>query len=501
MYVGGNMESESTSMVKCCDCGCSNHDPGNGSYSGTTWLRSVKRKVDGSEEDGDKFIIPGLVIPSVARVEIENECNALREMVSNQQLTIQDLISDLEEERYASSSAANEAMSMILKLQREKAEVQMEARQFKRFSEEKMAHDQQELMALEDLLYRREQSIQSLTCEVQAYKHRMISYGLTESEADGEQNFMTRENSIAKNLESQFDFASYDYPPLKCNNLNENRAYPDNDNNDNETVDIEKYVFGETPHSLKDIEERINELESQRSPGQSQPVFEKVIVGYSPMKKHSRRSSSDSGGSYFANVKEELVPDLNPVLNDFPSFKKVEPVTEFGDENYEMSDRIYTIDSIHNVNDYQKANIGTYDDFMSSPKESSSRNGIEDPEVKKLYARLHALEADRESMRQALISMRTDKAQLVLLKEIAQQLCKEMPASNKVHAKKPYNGVGSSFFSVFKWIASFGFLGRKEQRNKHIFIALASSAGLLMLLDKRTQIGQWRCLSSTSLKK
>ncbi|KAJ0872477.1 putative GTD-binding domain-containing protein [Helianthus annuus] len=372
MYGGGNMESESTSMVKCCDCGCSNHDPGNGSYSGTTWLRSVKRKVDGSEEDGDKFVIPGLVIPSVARVEIENECNALREMVSNQQLTIQDLISDLEEERYASSSAANEAMSMILKLQREKAEVQMEARQFKRFSEEKMAHDQQELMALEDLLYRREQSIQSLTCEVQAYKHRMISYGLTESEADGEQNFMTRENSIAKNLESQFDFASYDYPPLKCNNLNENRAYPDNDN---ETVDIE------------------------------------------------------------------------------------------------------------------------------NPKESSSRNGIEDPEVKKLYARLHALEADRESMRQALISMRTDKAQLVLLKEIAQQLCKEMPASNKAHAKKPYNGVGSSFFSVFKWIASFGFLGRKEQRNKHIFIALASSAGLLMLLDKRPQIGQWRCLSSTSLKK
>ncbi|KAI3743343.1 hypothetical protein L1987_61050 [Smallanthus sonchifolius] len=282
------MESESTSMVKCCDCSCGYCDGGNESYSGT-WLRSVKRKVHGFEEDGGKFIIPGLVIPFVARVEIENECDALREMVSNQQHTIQDLISDLEEERYASSSAANEAMSMILKLQREKAEVQMEARQFKRFSEEKMAHDQQELMALEELLYRREQSIQSLTCEVQAYKHRMISFGLTESEADGERMFMTRENSIATNLESQFDFASYDYPPLKCNNLNESHGYPDNDS---ETVDIEKYAFGETPHSLKDIEERINELE--RSPGQSQPVLEKVIVGYSPMKKHSRRFSSDS---------------------------------------------------------------------------------------------------------------------------------------------------------------------------------------------------------------
>ncbi|KAL8259778.1 hypothetical protein R6Q59_027731 [Mikania micrantha] len=486
------MELESTSMVKCCDCDCSYCDPGNGSYSGS-WLRSVKRKVDGFEEDGDKFIIPGLVIPSVARVDIENECDVLREMVSNQQHTIQDLISDLEEERYASSSAANEAMSMILKLQREKAEVQMEARQFKRFSEEKMAHDQQELMALEELLYRREQSIQSLTCEVHAYKHRMISLGLTESEAEGERNFMTRENSIATNLESQFDFPSYDYPPLKCKNLNENLGYLDHDS---ETIDIEKYAFGETPHSLKDIEERINELE--RSPG-SQPVLEKVIVGYSPIKKHSRRLSNDTFGSFFGHVKEELVPDSSRVLNDFPSFKNVEPVSEFGDE---MSDRIYTIDSIHNADNDHKANVGTYDDYMSSPKESSSHNEIIDPEVKKLYARLHALEADRESMRQALVSMRTDKAQLVLLKEIAQQLCKELPQSSKNHVKKSYDGVGSSFISVFKWIASFGYW-RKVQQHKyrHILIALASSAGLLMLLDKRAQMGQWRCLSSTSLKK
>ncbi|KAL0333545.1 UNVERIFIED_CONTAM: Myosin-binding protein 7 [Sesamum angustifolium] len=40
-------------------------------------------------------------------------------------------------------------------------------------------------LALEDLLYKREQTIESLTCEVQAYKHRMMSYGLTEAEAEG----------------------------------------------------------------------------------------------------------------------------------------------------------------------------------------------------------------------------------------------------------------------------------------------------------------------------
>lgn len=483
------MESDSmhpsTSFVKCCDCGCRSCDT-TGSYS-RSWLRSVKRKLDEYEGDGDKFFIPGLPISNVARVEIENECDVLREMVSNQQRTIQDLISDLEEERYASASAANEAMSMILKLQREKAEVQMEARQFKRFSEEKMAHDQQELMALEELLYRREQSIQSLTCEVQAYKHRMISYGLTESEADGEKSFITRESSFATNLETQFDFPSYDYPPLKCNS-NENQPYQEHDN---ETVDIEKYAFGETPRSLKDIEERINQLE--RSPAHSQPVLEKVIVGHSPIKKHSRRFSCDSVGSFFATIKEDLSGNIKKTEDDFATFKKIETVSEYGNE---MSDRIYTIDSIHN-ND-QKANINTYDDFMSTPKESSSRTEYEDPEVKKLYMRLHALEADRESMRQALINMRTDKAQLVLLKEIAQQLAKDMSPPGYMVGKK-VTGHGPSFFDVFKRIATFGYWGRRAQRNKHIYSALANNAGMLMILDKGPQMGKWRCLSSTQV--
>ncbi|XP_076933056.1 myosin-binding protein 7-like [Bidens hawaiensis] len=486
------MDSESPNAIKYCDCGYNYRDPRAVSNTGT-YLRSVKRKLDDFEENGDKFIIPGLEIPSFVRVDIENECDVLREMVSNQQRTIEDLISDLEEERYASASAANEAMSMILKLQREKAEIQMEARQFKRFSEEKMAHDQQELMALEELLYRREQSIQSLTCEVQAYKHRMISFGLTESEADGEHGYLTRENSVDTNLENQFDFPSYDYPPLKCNNLNEIHEYSDNDN-DNETVDMEKYAFGETPHSLKDIEERINQLE--RSPGQSQPVLEKVIVGYSPMKKHSRRFSSESVGPIYDTVNEDLVHASPRVINDYPSFKKVETVSEYEDET---SDRIYTIDSIHNLNNDQKVNIGVYDDSMSSHNESIYHNEIEDPEVKKLYARLHALEADRESMRQTLISIRTDKAQVVLLKEIAQHLCKEISPPNKIYVKKPYDDAGLSFFLVFKWIASFGYLRRKAQRNKHIFSAVAKSPGALMLLDKGHQMGQWRRVSSTQV--
>ncbi|KAJ9540490.1 hypothetical protein OSB04_026996 [Centaurea solstitialis] len=488
-----HMESDSdrpeATVIKWCDCGC---DCCSAKSNSGGWIRSSKRKLD--ERDDDKFVIPGLLISDVARVDIGNECVALREMVSSQQETIQEMSIELDEERNAAASAANEAMSMILRLQREKAEVQMEARQFKRFSEEKMAHDQQEIMAMEEFLYKREQTIQALTCEVQAYKHRMLSYGLTESEVEGMTSGLTRSNSLATNLEGQYEFPAYNYPPLKCN-LIEN--HPDTEV-DNGTVDIEKYAFGETPNSLRDIEERINQLET--SPKHS-PVLEKVIVGHSPrLQDYSRKSSAES----FVATEEDFVSD-SPKLGinqEYSNLKKVDSASEFGDD---MSDRIYTVDSVHNVASFDndpKANRGAYDELNSTRNESSYRTDIGDIEVKKLYARLHALEADRESMKQALMSMRTDKAQLVLLKEIAQHLYKDMSPPSRMPVKKRSVFGKFTIFVVFKWIASFLLWRRRARQSKYMFGMSASNAGLRMVLDKKgPQIGQWRCLSRTQLLK
>ncbi|XVF76023.1 hypothetical protein PTKIN_Ptkin13bG0234300 [Pterospermum kingtungense] len=533
------MESEifspSRGLVKCCDCYCpacsSIGDP-----SGT-WFRSVKRKYN-EFETGNRFYVRGFDLYSNARVQIENECAALRETVSSQQASIQDLYTELEEERNASSSAATEAMSMILKLQREKAEIQMEARQFKRFSEEKMAHDQQEIIVLEDLLYKREQAIQSLTCEVQAYKHRMMSYGLTESEAEGEKDEQIR--NMVENFGAQVDLPAFDYPPLKCN-LNENPG--------DDIEDVEKYPFGETPHAgdhLKNLEQRIYQME--RNPSSSQlsqldgdfpatkNVLEKVIVGHSPRRpRHSRRLSTDSSNSFrVKDIGSEFTSDSprfnfgsprfnigsprfnfnSPRFNT--SFKKMEFVSEVDETSSsrrmdnasevgdDMSDRVYTIDSIHNGVPYNrtsepKPGVGTYDDYASTPRETFNMPDVCDPDVKKLYMRLQSLEADRESMRQAIISMRTDKAQLVLLKEIAQHLCKEMSSERQVAVRKPSILGSLPFMSVFKWIASFIFWRRKARRSKYLYGLSPNNVGLLMLLDKGPRLRQWRCLSSTQV--
>ncbi|KAG2683189.1 hypothetical protein I3760_10G021300 [Carya illinoinensis] len=508
--------SSSRDLLKCCNCECSCSL--NSSSSGT-WLRSVKRKYDEFEER-NRFSIPGFDFFSNARIQIENECALLREMVSSQQEAIQDLHTELEEERNASSSATNEAMSMILRLQREKAEIQMEARQFKRFAEEKMAHDQQELMALEDLLYKREQIIHSLTCEVQAYKHRMMSYGLTEAEVEGERSGLSRNYSMEE-FDTQIELPMYDYPPLKCNRQ-ETQA-PLDDENDGD--DVEKYAFGENPFAkdqLKNLENRVFQMERSPSNGRldgdfsgSKNILEKVVVGHSP------RRSRDSSRFYnepssFVGLVKETGPDISTEsprpsgsfintedvsqVEDDAKLRKFDNASEMADD---MSDRIYTIDSVHNgVSNggftNPKAGVGISEEYVTTPM-SLNRDDHAGPDIKKLYLRLQALEADRESMRQAIISMRTDKAQMVLLKEIAQQLCKEMSPERQITIKKPSLLGSFSFISVFKWVASFIFWKKRSRRSKYMCGLSTGTMGLLMLLDKGPRVRPWRCLTSTQV--
>uniref|UniRef100_A0A7N0RHT5 GTD-binding domain-containing protein n=1 Tax=Kalanchoe fedtschenkoi TaxID=63787 RepID=A0A7N0RHT5_KALFE len=335
-------------------------------------------------------------------------------------------------------------MWMILRLQREKAEIQMEARQFKRFAEEKMAHDQQEFGALEELLYKREQSIQALTCEVQAYKHRMMSFGTTESELEGERVASLSRNASV-NDGSQFDFPAYDYPPLKCN-VNEVNG-PDGD-------------------------------------------FEDVIVGQSPRRsKHSRKFCTGSSGSLLSQAREidaYFTTDTPRLGTSFKNTECISQVENFSNRNVDetsdigddTTDRICTIDSIHHGAPHtsfieNKAGIGVCEDSLTTPRDSMDNAENGGPEIKKLYMRLQALEADRESMNQAIISMRTDKAQLVLLREIAQQLCKEMAPEKRAPEKKN-NCYGKSFIH---WITSFILWRKKARQSKYMFGRSSSNAG------------------------
>ncbi|KAL2900890.1 Myosin-binding protein 7 [Bienertia sinuspersici] len=167
----------------------------------------------------------------------------------------------------------------------------------------------------------------------------------------------------------------------------------------------------------------------------SRNVLEKVVVGQSPRRsRHSRKYSIDSPSSQLG-YGIHTGPDNTTDSPRFgTSFKKLDCVAEelrksdnASDFEDDMSDRVYTIDSIHHGAPYNNyvdpKKLG--DEYVSTPR-TTGRGDLGDPDVKKLYLRLQALEADRESMRNTIMAMQTDKAQFMLLREIAQQLCREI---------------------------------------------------------------------------
>ncbi|KAK4743257.1 hypothetical protein SAY87_001258 [Trapa incisa] len=72
-----------------------------------------------------------------------SEVMLLRELVKSERRRAHTILSDLEKETSAASTAAEEAMSMIIRLQMEKSLVMIEAKQYGRLAEEKQGHDEE----------------------------------------------------------------------------------------------------------------------------------------------------------------------------------------------------------------------------------------------------------------------------------------------------------------------------------------------------------------------
>ncbi|RZS21650.1 hypothetical protein BHM03_00054313 [Ensete ventricosum] len=415
---------EDAAYTRLCPCAC----PFCCRSPSPSWRRSMKRRLD-PEASADCAGPSPAGGDVAARVEVEDEVAALREAVASQQQSIQELLSELEEERNAAASAASEAMSMILRLQREKAETQMEARQFKRFAEERMDHDQQEILALEDLLFKREEAVQFLTFRLQAYARRLLSYGIDPNAVDADPAPASTSGAKDDAWTPQLDeFPTFDYPPLKC-------ALPydveHEENHYDEAPDREKYASGETPQAkedLEDLEQRICQLEAYPD---DISLMEKGVIEELPRPlSDSRHSFADSHGS----VSTKNLPELTK-REEFPA--SMDKPLDDGSGFDDMADRVYTIDAVHGV-----PTVMVSEDCVDTPMKEEM-NGETDgrleggsPDIKNLYMRLQALEADRESMRQTIISMQTEKAQLVLLREIAQQLYKEVAPESKIVQKK-----------------------------------------------------------------
>lgn len=102
--------------------------------------------------------------------EDKNTIRLLAQALEEEHAARAALYLELEKERSAAASAADEAMAMIQRLQEEKASIEMEARQYQRMIEEKSAYDAEEMNILKEIIVRREREKHFLEKEVEAYR-------------------------------------------------------------------------------------------------------------------------------------------------------------------------------------------------------------------------------------------------------------------------------------------------------------------------------------------
>uniref|UniRef100_A0A0D9XTH4 GTD-binding domain-containing protein n=1 Tax=Leersia perrieri TaxID=77586 RepID=A0A0D9XTH4_9ORYZ len=386
--------------------------------------------------------VEGTALAVVARVGIGDEAAVLREAVARQQAGIAELHAELEAERGAAAGAASEAMSMILRLQREKSECMMEARQFRRYAEERFAHDAGEAAALREEVARRDAAVESLAAQLRACRFRLAHLG-----------FLSPDAAAADDAEGRFD--------------------------DDDDDDGNHDYFVEHPESSDVGTPRTHHLLNRMSP---------------------RASAADKG--VICSSSNTLFPDDGGIAmaDEFPLIVDRE---ELVSDQEDDGDRVYTVDAVHGVPVAEPNNCC----YIGKPVGSETSYGgtigawSEEEEIQKLSARLQALEADRESMRHAIMSMGSEKAQVVLLREIAQKLCKEAAPLRavpvKVHSppqpvvvaqRKVVKRQGSfvKFFvvAVIKWIASVFCWRRKSNRVKYPIGMCGSNVGLMLLLNR-----------------
>ena len=152
---------------------------------------------------------------AVTRVGTVEECVTRQEAAATVQSTASALRAEVEEERLAAASAASETMAMMLRLQREKAEVQMELRQFRRFADEKMALDAAEIDQLRALLAQRARRLVRLRARLREYRLQFLHLGIPLPEGEElTQNAQEEEEDLLL-LEGEDGYGGY-YPELRC---------------------------------------------------------------------------------------------------------------------------------------------------------------------------------------------------------------------------------------------------------------------------------------------
>lgn len=145
-------------------CGLEKPDFGSSADNKTKLCPIEDCENDKSEDNGDQ---------EQNDEDLEFDVTALRKLVQMERRRANTACLELEKERMASATAAEETMAMILRLQNEKSLIEMEANQYRRLAEEKQFHDQEVIHSLQWLVLKHESERAVLEDQLKLYQQRL----------------------------------------------------------------------------------------------------------------------------------------------------------------------------------------------------------------------------------------------------------------------------------------------------------------------------------------
>ncbi|CAL0331457.1 unnamed protein product [Lupinus luteus] len=126
----------------------------------------------------------------------------LRKLVKAERQKADAAFAELEKERTAAASSADEAMAMILRLQREKSSAEIQANQFHRMAEQKLDYDQEVIESLEWTITQHESQRSYLEEQIGIYREELKIH-LSDDEINQLEFDISRDGSVVSSSETE----------------------------------------------------------------------------------------------------------------------------------------------------------------------------------------------------------------------------------------------------------------------------------------------------------
>ncbi|CAM6067526.1 unnamed protein product, partial [Sphagnum tenellum] len=390
-------------------------------------------------DDGGGHRHAGFAVQEESGHEIEEKNELLLKALTVEREAQAALYHELEKERNAAATAANEAMAMITRLQEEKALVQMEARQYQRMVEEKTMYDQEAMEVLKEVIARHEEEKNELEEEIRICKRKLRLWESRSKMRTQEGRTGSSESSrkVISRIVEEEDNALCQWLFQEGVVMGRNHLDPSSslmergDNSGTGKLEEESESQGMDDESLGLM--MGGEHAEEEECGEEEELFIQDIyeVHNAPHQPRGVVLQEDTWDSqewnseirHLSNSDRLGKPDLL-ILHE----EEETPEDGVGEGTYYPERRNNEVPSKDEVGSsgIDRQWEGFCDDNIRSNSSTISRDSacrvpVED-EVMHLTLRLKALEADRNLMKQTIESLRRENGEMKLLQEIAQQL-------------------------------------------------------------------------------